>query len=184
MTTTEQIARALKNVSISEGQRKMLQIIYSNQTISVPDLAEAVGYKNYSGVNLQLGLLGRTICNELGTVPLERKADKPIWTFGLAYGERKGKPLEPREHEFGRATRYHVGPSASVAMKAGSGEIISVSAVPEGCRSASNVKVDIGFEGSLVVYHTSMAIDPHIPLVSSRIHPTRQSAASPNRLRN
>ena len=62
-----------------------------NKTISVPDLTEAAGYKNHSGVNLQLGILGKSICDELGIVPEERKQGKPIWTFGLAKGERKGR---------------------------------------------------------------------------------------------
>jgi len=50
---------------------EMLQAQYAapNRTVTAPQLAEAIGYSSYGGVNLHYGKLGRLLAEELGKSP-------------------------------------------------------------------------------------------------------------------
>ena len=76
---------------LPENYFRMLQIHYSapSRKLSAPELAELVGYKKYSAINLHYGKLGKMVCDELGYIPPENRHGDPTWTFGLAWGERE-----------------------------------------------------------------------------------------------
>jgi|MudIll2142460700_1097286.scaffolds.fasta_scaffold867749_2 hypothetical protein len=82
--------RVMEKNSLHDNHLRMLQIHYSapNRAITVPRMAEEVGYKGYHGVNLQYGEVGRRISEELGYAP-KKKNGEYVWTLGVAWGRRK-----------------------------------------------------------------------------------------------
>ena len=78
---------------LSDGHCAMLKAHYhaENQTITATELAEAAGYANYSAANLQYGLVGFALNEEL-PIKLPRRDDgTPVATAALATpGEKNG----------------------------------------------------------------------------------------------
>ena len=78
---------------LSAGHAAMLKAHYEapEQTITATELAAAANYRNYSAANLQYGIVGKALFDEL-PIPLPtRKDGTPIYTFALAEaGERSG----------------------------------------------------------------------------------------------
>lgn len=79
---------ALKRIEdkLSDGQRAMLKAHYRapDKCMTATALAEAAGYPGYSSANLQYGLVGRWLFEEL-PVPLGTLDDgTPIYTSALA----------------------------------------------------------------------------------------------------
>ena len=68
--TAQQYADALQQVSdrITDKQWEMLRVHYHapNKQITARQLADAVGFQNYGGANLQYGLLGGLLGSVLG----------------------------------------------------------------------------------------------------------------------
>lgn len=88
--------RALKCLVLckrADSDWAMLKAHYHapNRTLTATELAQAVGFPNYSTVNLRYGLLGQAIYDE-GLIALPAGArhpdGKPIYTFVIADGER------------------------------------------------------------------------------------------------
>lgn len=94
----------LKN--LSDGQLAMLKAHYyaPNRTLTATQLAEAAGYQNFSAANLQYGLLGRWLAEELLCVLPARDDGTPIYTFALATSPEAGQS----EHEWQWALRPEV----------------------------------------------------------------------------
>ncbi len=93
--SAEDYKKAFHNIiekyKIHANQYKMLQDHYSAPTrkLTAPQLADLVGYKSYSAINLHYGRLGKMICDELGYIPPYHRHGDPTWTCGLAWGDRK-----------------------------------------------------------------------------------------------
>lgn len=84
----EEYVRAFQEIleELSDGHCAMLKAHYhaKNQTMTATELAEAAGYPNYSSVNLQYGLVGSKLNEEL-PIDLPRRSDgTPIATAALA----------------------------------------------------------------------------------------------------
>lgn len=82
--------KVMEKHPLHDNHLRMLQIHYSapNRAITVPEMAEKVGYRGYHGVNLQYGEVGRRISEELGYAP-KKKNGAFVWTLGVAWGRRK-----------------------------------------------------------------------------------------------
>jgi hypothetical protein len=77
---------------VPENVLQMLQNHYSapERTMTPNQLANSVGYKNYGATNLHYGILGKMVCDLLGFIPPKKKENgDPIWTCGLAWGNRE-----------------------------------------------------------------------------------------------
>lgn len=91
----EEYVRAFHKIleGLSDGHCAMLKAHYyaEGQTITATQLAKAAGYANYSAANLQYGLVGFALNEEL-PIRLPIGADgKPIATYALADpGQQKG----------------------------------------------------------------------------------------------
>lgn len=98
--SVEEYSRALRSIRLtrmpSESVLQMFQNHYSapGRKMTPPQLAESVGYKSYSAVNLHYGDFGRRICEELGYIPPPRKDGEPTWTCGIAWGSRPSPDSE------------------------------------------------------------------------------------------
>lgn len=80
------VAAALRAIRITPGQEKMLDshLAAPDRIFTATQLADAAGYENYQAANMQYGLLGRKLAEELEWEPAERDGDAPVWTFALA----------------------------------------------------------------------------------------------------
>jgi len=79
--------------SLSDGHFAMLKAHCRapNQSLTATELAGAAGYANYSAVNLQYGLVGKLLWEELPTKLPIGSDGNPIYTFALAEsGDRTG----------------------------------------------------------------------------------------------
>lgn len=91
----EEYVRAFRKIleTLSDGHCAMLKAHYhaKDQTITATELATAAGYANYSAANLQYGLVGYSLNEEL-PIKLPQGSDgKPIATYALAEpGEKTG----------------------------------------------------------------------------------------------
>ena len=89
----QEYMRAFQSIrmGITPGQCAMLEAHYRSpeMTITVKQLADAAGYKDWPAANLHYGLLGRALYDHVPTI-LETDPDgTPIYTFVLAEeGER------------------------------------------------------------------------------------------------
>lgn len=67
--SVEEYVRGFQSIEryLSENQREMLRTHYyaSQQTVTMTELAQSVGYKNYRGGNLHYGKIGKLLCAEL-----------------------------------------------------------------------------------------------------------------------
>lgn len=95
----EEYIAALRAIQdkLSDGHLAMLKAHYHapGRRMTATELALAAGYANYSAANLQYGLVGKAIYEE---VPLElpkRSDGSPIYTFTLA---TQGDPSAEEEH--------------------------------------------------------------------------------------
>ena len=81
---------------LTDAQCAMLKAHYhaDEQTLTATELAKAAGYATYSAANLQYGIVGFNLNEEL-PIKLETRANgTPIATFALATaGEQKGSEL-------------------------------------------------------------------------------------------
>jgi hypothetical protein len=71
---------------LNDGYRAMLtaHLRSPDRLISATKLAEAAGYRSYSGANLHYGKLGYAIAQEIGFEPPSREDGSKIWTCTLA----------------------------------------------------------------------------------------------------
>jgi hypothetical protein len=71
---------------LNESCRAMLaaHLQAPDRLLSATKLAEAAGYRSYSGANLQYGKLGYLIAQEIGFTPPTRGDGTPIWTCAIA----------------------------------------------------------------------------------------------------
>jgi hypothetical protein len=71
----------------------MLQIHYSapDRAITVPEMAEKVGYRGHHGVNLQYGEVGRRLSEELGYAPKKKMVCLSGHLEWLGAGEKTRK---------------------------------------------------------------------------------------------
>jgi len=71
----------------------MLQIHYSapDRAITVPEMAEKVGYRGHHGVNLQYGEVGRRLSEELGYAPKKKMVCLSGTWSGLGPAKRPEK---------------------------------------------------------------------------------------------
>jgi hypothetical protein len=71
--TAQQYRGAFEKIrdQLTDKQREMLRAHYHapDRKITARQLAEAVGYPNYSTVNLQYGVIGALLCELLGQEP-------------------------------------------------------------------------------------------------------------------
>jgi len=94
----EEYVRAFKKIQtgLTNAQCAMLKAHYraDGQTLTATELAKAAGYATYSAANLQYGMVGYNLNEEL-PIKLETRANgTPIATFALATaGEQKGSEL-------------------------------------------------------------------------------------------
>lgn len=86
---------------ITDAQRAMLKAHYhakkadvredrADRTLTVIELAKAAGFPDFGAANLQYGLLGRKVAEQLGyKPPIPDDRDDTVWTFALATGVRR-----------------------------------------------------------------------------------------------
>lgn len=96
---TQQYIDAFKRIvnNLSDGHCAMLKAHYHapEQTITATELAAAALYRNYGAANLQYGLVGKMLYEELPTHLPTRGDGTPIFTYALATaGESSG----PEDH--------------------------------------------------------------------------------------
>jgi hypothetical protein len=81
-------ARAFQAIinDLSDGHLSMLKAHYlaPNQERTATQLAEAAGYANYGAANLQYGLVGKKLNEELPITLPKRQDGSPIYTYALA----------------------------------------------------------------------------------------------------
>lgn len=71
---------------LNKSYRSMLaaHLHAPDRLLSATKLAEAAGYRSYSGANLHYGKLGYLIAQEIGFAPPTREDGTPIWTCAIA----------------------------------------------------------------------------------------------------
>lgn len=84
--SAEKYIEAFLQVSLTDGHVAMLKahLHAPNHLISATKLAEAAGYENYNAANLQYGLVGEKVANEIGFDPPKRSDGSSIWTCAIA----------------------------------------------------------------------------------------------------
>ena len=72
--------------SLSDGHRAMLRAHYRapSRCLTATQLADAAPYENYSAANLQYGMVGRMLWEELPTKLPIGTDGQPIYTFAIA----------------------------------------------------------------------------------------------------
>ena len=93
--TIEAYVDALRNLrpSLSDKHVAMLKAHSRapDRSLTANQLAKAAGYANYNAVNLQYGLVGKLLWEELPTTLPAAEAGNPIFTFAIAEaGNRDG----------------------------------------------------------------------------------------------
>ena len=81
-------------LAVNQNRIKLLLAHYHapDRTLSATQLANAVGYASYRGVNLQYGKLGYEMGVSLCYTPSESYKDgTPIWTWVLATGHESDR---------------------------------------------------------------------------------------------
>jgi len=81
----------------TDGHVAMLKAHYnaSDQCITATQLAEAAGYANYGAANLQYGIIGKALAEELYLALPTRRDGTPIYTYALATA---GDPTGEEDH--------------------------------------------------------------------------------------
>jgi len=81
---------------IHEGQLKMLQAHYKapNRMLTATQLADAAGYKKFNSANLQYGLLGEMLNEELCMELPQHENGAAIQTFVLATGTEEATSID------------------------------------------------------------------------------------------
>lgn len=96
--TAKAYLAALRKIlpTLSDGHLAMLKAHYHapNRVLTATQLAEAAGYSGYEAVNLQYGLVGRKLWDEIPTRIATDGDGSPIYTFALADGDRSGPEAE------------------------------------------------------------------------------------------
>jgi hypothetical protein len=90
MPTVKEFKDTLTTAKFNPKRIRLLRVHYHapNRTMSAKQLAKAVGYAGYQGVNLQYGKLGYAMGKALQHTPTETYDDgRPIWTWVLATGK-------------------------------------------------------------------------------------------------
>lgn len=86
--TAVEVRQSFLNIEsrLSSGQKAMLRqhLKAENMCLTATQLAKAAGYKQYSGANLQYGLLGAMLYGEMPRVLPLRANGTPIMTFMIA----------------------------------------------------------------------------------------------------
>lgn len=79
-------AEAFNRIAMSAGQEAMLQahLDAPDHCITATQLADAAGYENWSAANLQYGLLGQKLAEEMNYNPPLRADGSTIWTATIA----------------------------------------------------------------------------------------------------
>ena len=88
--TEEDYRKALLALNpMASHHERMLGAHYRapNNTITMTELAEEMGYANYKPANLHYGTLAKLICRELGVKPV-------LWVKVLVKFPKKGRPDE------------------------------------------------------------------------------------------
>jgi hypothetical protein len=85
--TALEVREAINAIAITGNQRAMLNAHRAapDRIMTATELAKAAGYANYSAANIQYGILGRKLAEELEWTP-PAFGGVPIWTFALATG--------------------------------------------------------------------------------------------------
>ena len=92
----DEYVQALRSMlgDFTDGHLAMLKAHYNanDQCITATQLAESAGYSNYGAANLQYGIIGKVVYEEL-LMPLPKRKDgTPIYTYALATaGDPKGE---------------------------------------------------------------------------------------------
>jgi hypothetical protein len=77
---------AFQRVKMTAGQEAMLRahLHAPDHCITATQLADAAGYANWSAANLQYGLLGQAIAQDINFNPRRRADGSTIWTTAIA----------------------------------------------------------------------------------------------------
>ena len=97
--SAEKYAQALKEISISEGQMKMLECHYlaHNRTVTYTELANAAGYPSYATANSMYGKLGRLLGEALAmNFVIAEGRDEPFYSSSLG----ADNPYRPAKEEY------------------------------------------------------------------------------------
>ncbi|BCL39710.1 hypothetical protein [Nostoc sp. MS1] len=103
---------------MTDGHKLMLKAHYNApaQTITATGLAQAAGYENYNGANLQYARIGELLANHLGYLPPEREDNgKPFWSGVLASGYWKN--LEGSKNNSQREWQWQLHPQVAQALE-------------------------------------------------------------------
>ncbi|MEA5567827.1 hypothetical protein [Anabaena sp. UHCC 0399] len=103
---------------MTDGHKLMLKAQYHApaQTITATELAQAAGYENYNGANLQYARIGELLANHLGYLPPEREDNgKPFWSGVLASGYWKN--LEGSKNNSQREWQWQLRPQVAQALE-------------------------------------------------------------------
>jgi hypothetical protein len=94
--TVQAYVDALRSIlpSLSDKHLKMLRAHSSapDRSLTATQLAKAAGYANYNAVNLQYGLVGKLLWEELPTVLPTTPDCTPIFTFAIAEAGNRDAP--------------------------------------------------------------------------------------------
>lgn len=108
--TAEKYAQALKEISISDSQMKMLECHYlaHNRTVTYTELANAAGYPSYATANSMYGKLGRLLGEALAmNFIFAESRDEPFYSSSLGadnpYQSAKDEYQFVMHHELAKA---------------------------------------------------------------------------------
>lgn len=84
--TSTTVRAALDQIQMTDGQLNMLNahLDAPNHTLTATQLSQAAPYRDYQAANIQYGLLGRLLAEEMGWHPDKRNDGTPVWTTALA----------------------------------------------------------------------------------------------------
>ena len=99
---------ALRALTVTPAQKKMLRFHFEahNRTVTFTQLAEAGGYDTYSAANLQYGILGRNLGQELHMEFVTYEPDEKEFSsssIGCGYPYAAGEFQLMMHHELARA---------------------------------------------------------------------------------
>lgn len=103
---------------MTKSHKLMLKAHYHApvQTITATELAQAAGYENYNGANLQYARIGELIANHLNHLPPEREDNgKPFWSWMLASGY--WKTLKGNKNHTQREWQWQLRPQVAQALE-------------------------------------------------------------------
>lgn len=114
--TVDDYWRAFEAIAptLTKGHRAMLRAHFDapKRTITASQLAEAAGYENYNGANLQYAAIAQKVAEYLDYTPPNHSSGKPFWSYTLADGE-----WVPSDNQSGTEWQWKLHPQVIAALQ-------------------------------------------------------------------